>query len=150
MQRRDCIPPVQRAPGSLLHRKTGAKYNREPPWLMSRPNKAKNRPLNNARCNVGAPSSWVCAQPTGETGSPFSWKFAVIAPGGPVHPRFAMLAASVRRERDRFGLAVETGWNRGLLLWITKSWVDHGLLRFQGELPSVLQSSMHGNRETLV
>lgn len=47
-------PGTTGRPGSLLHRKTGAKYNREPPWLMSRPNKAKNRPLNNARCNVGA------------------------------------------------------------------------------------------------
>lgn len=48
-------PPGTTSAGSLLHRKTGAKYNREPPWLMSRPNKAKNRPLNNARCNVGPP-----------------------------------------------------------------------------------------------
>lgn len=47
-------PGTTGRPRSLLHRKTGAKYNREPPWLMSRPNKAKNRPLNNARCNVGA------------------------------------------------------------------------------------------------
>jgi len=40
--------------GSPVQRRTGAKYNREAPRLMSRPNKAKNRPLNNTRCNVGA------------------------------------------------------------------------------------------------
>lgn len=40
--------------GSPVQRRTDAKYNREAPRLMSRPNKAKNRPLNNARCNVGA------------------------------------------------------------------------------------------------
>lgn len=40
--------------GSPVQRRTGAKYNREAPRLMSRPNKAKNRPLNNARCNAGA------------------------------------------------------------------------------------------------
>jgi len=40
--------------GSPVQRRTGAKYNREAPRLMSRPNKAKNRPLNNTRCNAGA------------------------------------------------------------------------------------------------
>lgn len=48
--------------GSLLHRRTGAKYNREAPRLMSRPNKAKNRPLNNARCNVGPTHSEIRTQ----------------------------------------------------------------------------------------
>jgi len=47
-------PPEQRATVLRCSRRTGAKYNREAPRLMSRPNKAKNRPLNNARCNVGA------------------------------------------------------------------------------------------------
>lgn len=60
-------PGTTGRPGSLLHRKTGAKYNREPPWLMSRPNKAKNRPLNNARCNVGA--AWSLLDMHGD--SPF-------------------------------------------------------------------------------
>lgn len=35
-------------------------------------------------------SSWICTEPTGETGSPFSWKFTVIAPNGPMHLRFAI------------------------------------------------------------
>lgn len=47
-------PPEQRATVLRCSRRTGAKYNREAPRLMSRPNKEKNRPLNNARCNVGA------------------------------------------------------------------------------------------------
>lgn len=47
-------PPEQRATVLRCSRRTGAKYNREAPRLMSRPNKAKNRPLNNVRCNVGA------------------------------------------------------------------------------------------------
>lgn len=47
-------PLEQRATVLRCSRRTGAKYNREAPRLMSRPNKAKNRPLNNARCNVGA------------------------------------------------------------------------------------------------
>lgn len=50
-------PPEQRATVLRCSRRTGAKYNREAPRLMSRPNKAKNRPLNNVRCNVGAAAS---------------------------------------------------------------------------------------------
>lgn len=46
------LSPEQRATVLRCMRRTGAKYNREAPRLMSRPNKAKNRPLNNARCNV--------------------------------------------------------------------------------------------------
>jgi len=54
--------------GSPVQRRTGAKYNREAPRLMSRPNKAKNRPLNNTRCNVGAAAKRGLARDAAERG----------------------------------------------------------------------------------